>query len=151
MSSRHDQLTVLIEPVVKALGCVLWGLEYLSQGRRATLRVYIDKEGGVNLDDCEKVSRQISSVLDVEDPIQGQYALEVSSPGVDRPLYTLAQFSRYVGERVNIRLRVPFEGRRKFTGTLSGVEDNDVLVVVDEHEYLLPVETIEKANIIPRF
>ncbi|MEJ2442760.1 MAG: ribosome maturation factor RimP [Exilibacterium sp.] len=151
MSSRHDQLTVLIEPVVKALGCVLWGLEYLSQGRRVTLRVYIDKEGGVNLDDCEKVSRQISSVLDVEDPIQGQYALEVSSPGVDRPLYTLAQFSRYVGERVNIRLRVPFEGRRKFTGTLSGVEDNDVLVVVDEHEYLLPVETIEKANIIPRF
>ncbi|MEJ2415690.1 MAG: ribosome maturation factor RimP [Exilibacterium sp.] len=151
MSSRHDQLTVLIEPVVKALGCVLWGLEYLSQGRRVTLRVYIDKEGGVNLDDCEKVSRQISSVLDVEDPIQGQYALEVSSPGVDRPLYTLAQFSRYVGERVNIRLRVPFEGRRKFTGILSGVEDNDVLVVVDEHEYLLPVETIEKANIIPRF
>jgi len=151
MASRQEQLRTLIEPVVESLGCVLWGLEYMSQGRQSTLRLFIDGENGVSLEDCEKVSRQVSSVMDVEDPIVGEYTLEVSSPGTDRPLYTLEQFSRYVGEQVAIRLRVPFEGRRKFTGLLSGVEADDVRVVVDDFEYLLPIESIDKANIIPQF
>ena len=89
--------------------------------------------------------------MDVEDPIAGEYTLEVSSPGMDRPLYTLEHFSRFAGEMVAIRLRSAFEGRRKFSGLLRGVEGDDVLVVVDEHEYLLPIEMIDKANIIPRF
>lgn len=151
MASKHEQLKVLIEPVIEALGCQLWGLEYFSQGRHSTLRIFIDSENGISLEDCEKVSRQVSSVMDVEDPIAGEYTLEVSSPGMDRPLYTLGQFERYTGEQVNIRLRVPFDGRRKFSGVLRGVEGDDVVVVVDEHEYLLPIESIDKANIVPRF
>ncbi len=151
MASKHDQLTDMLTPVVASLGCELWGLEYFTQGRHSTLRLYIDKEGGVGLEECEKVSRQVGAVLDVEDPIAGEYTLEVSSPGMDRPLYTLEQFSRYTGEQVNIKLRSAFEGRRKFSGILQGVEDDDVLVVVDDTEYLLPIELIEKANIVPRF
>lgn len=151
MASKHDVLTAMLAPVVTSMGCELWGLEYLSQGKHSTLRLYIDKEGGVGLEECEQVSRQASAVLDVEDPIAGEYTLEVSSPGMDRPLYTLEQFARYQGEQVSIRLRSAFEGRRKFAGVLRGVEEGDVLVVVDDHEYLLPIEMIEKANIVPRF
>ena len=94
------QLQQLLEPVVESLGCSLWGLEYISQGRHTTLRLYIEAEGGVGVEHCEKVSRQVSAVMDVEDPISGEYTLEVSSPGLDRPLYTLEQFQAYVGETV---------------------------------------------------
>ncbi len=152
MASKHDQLVELLTPVVESLGCELWGLEYFTQGRHSTLRLYIDRpEIGVGLAECEAVSRQVSSVLDVEDPIAGEYTLEVSSPGMDRPLYTLEQFARYAGEQVEIKLRSAFEGRRKFKGILRGVEEDEVLVVVEDHEYMLPIELIDKANIIPRF
>ncbi|MGQ9425747.1 ribosome maturation factor RimP [Gilvimarinus sp. F26214L] len=147
-----NHLVELVEPVARSLGCELWGLEYHASGRhRGTLRIYIDKPDGVNLSDCERVSRQVSSVLDVEDPIQGEYNLEVSSPGVDRPLFTLEQFAEYAGERVQVRLRTPFEGRRQFKGLLTGVEDDEVKVVVEDHEYLLPIEWIDKANVAPGF
>lgn len=151
MASKHDQLKALLQPVVESFDCELWGLEYFSQGRHSTVRLYIDAPEGVTLEDCERVSRQASAVLDVEDPIAGEYTLEVSSPGVDRPLYTLEQFARYAGEQVTIKLRSAYEGRRKFSGLLNGIENDDVLVVVDENEYLLPIELIEKANIVPRF
>lgn len=151
MASKHDRLVDLLTPVVESFDCELWGLDYFSQGRQSTVRLYIDRPDGVGLSHCEQVSRQASSVMDVEDPIAGEYTLEVSSPGVDRPLYTLAQFARYKGEQVSIRLRSAFDGRRKFTGQLTGVEDEDVLVVVDDNEYLLPIDLIEKANIVPRF
>ncbi len=151
MASKQEQLKALIVPVVEGLGYLFWGLDYLSQGRHTTLRLYIDKEDGIALEDCEIVSRQISGVLDVEDPIPGEYTLEVSSPGMDRPLYTLAHFVRYIGEEIAVKLRVPFEGRRRFTGILNGVEGEDILVVVDDHEYLLPLSSIDKANIVPRF
>lgn len=151
MASKHDVLTELLGPVVESLGCELWGLEYFSQGRHSTVRLYIDRPEGIGLAECEQVSRQVSSVLDVEDPITGEYTLEVSSPGVDRPLYTLSHFSRYVGEQISMTLRTAFEGRRKFSGVLRGVEGEDVLIVVNDHEYLFPIEQIEKANIVPRF
>jgi len=151
MASKQQQLQALIAPVVSALGCELWGLEYLTQGRQSTVRVYIERDGGVTLEDCERVSRQLGSVFDVEDPVSEHYTLEVSSPGMDRPLYTLEQFALYLGEEVALRLRAPIDGRRKFKGVLRSLENNDVLVVVDEKEYLLPFETIEKANIVPRF
>lgn len=151
MASKHDQLTELLAPVVEAMGCQLWGLEYFSQGRHSTLRLYIDHADGVGLKECERVSRQVSSVLDVEDPIAGEYTLEVSSPGMDRPLYTLEQYTHFVGEQVTVKLRSAFEGRRKISGRLSAVEGDEVVIVVDEHEYVLPIELIEKANIIPRF
>ena len=151
MSSKLEQLQALLAPVVEALGYQCWGIEFLSQGRHSLLRVYIDKADGILVDDCEIVSRQLSGVLDVEDPISSEYTLEVSSPGMDRPLFTLEQFAAFVGEQAKIKLRSPFDGRRNFQGLLRGVEEQDVVVQVDDHEYLLPIDLIDKANIIPRF
>jgi ribosome maturation factor RimP len=151
MASIQERLTEMFEPVASALGCELWGVEYMAQGRRALLRVYIDKEGGIGVEDCEKVSRQVSSVLDVEDPIQSEYTLEVSSPGMDRPLFKLQQFEANVGETVAVRLRLPFEGRRKFTGLLKGIENEEIVLEVDNEEYVLPYELVDKANIVPQF
>lgn len=151
MATKEQQLHDLIAPAVTALGYEMWGLEYLTHGGETVLRVFIDSENGINVDDCAAVSRQVSAVLDVEDPISGEYNLEVSSPGMDRPLFTLDQFQRYSGEQVKIRLRSPFEGRRNFSGRLVGVEADEVVVAVDEHEYLLPIELIDKANVVPQF
>ena len=151
MSSKLEQLQAMLAPVVESLGYECWGVEFISQGRHSLLRVYIDHANGILVDDCEAVSRQISAVLDVEDPISSEYTLEVSSPGMDRPLFTLEQFAKHVGEQVKIKLRSPFDGRRNFQGLLRGVEDQDVVVLVDDHEFLLPIDLIDKANIIPSF
>ncbi|WP_462379500.1 ribosome maturation factor RimP [Pseudomonas sp. Marseille-QA0892] len=151
MSSKLEQLQAMLGPVVEALGYQCWGIEFISQGKHSLLRVYIDHVDGILVEDCETVSRQISGVLDVEDPITSEYTLEVSSPGMDRPLFTLEQFAAHAGEQVKIRLRSPYEGRRNFQGLLQGTEDQDVVVRVEEHEYLLPIDLIDKANIIPRF
>lgn len=145
--SRSAQLQEMLEPAVKAVGFELWGLEYHASGRNALVRVFIDSPNGVTVDDCAKVSRQIGSVLDVEDPIQGEYNLEVSSPGLDRPLYTLAQYRQYVGYRIQLRLRFPFEGKRKLSGILGGVEGDELVLVVADEEYTLPFESIERAKI----
>jgi ribosome maturation factor RimP len=149
VASKERQLSELLEPTVEALGFELWGLEYLSQGRHTLLRLYIEGENGITVDDCAAVSEQVSGVLDVEDPITGEYTLEVSSPGMDRLLFKLDQYPAYVGETVELRLRRAFEGRRKFRGLLKGIEDEDVVVQVDDHEYLLPHDDIEKARVHP--
>ena len=115
------------------------------------LRIYIDHENGILIEDCETVSRQLSAVMDVEDPISSEYTLEVSSPGMDRPLFTLPQFAAFVGEQVKIRLRSAVEERRNFQGLIRSVEDQDVVVQMGEFEYLLPIDLIEKANILPNF
>ena len=154
MAGKQSQLEALIGPVVESLGYQLWGMEFKSQGKQSMLRIFIDaldKEKGIQLDDCEKVSRQVSGVLDVEDPITEEYTLEVSSPGVDRQLFTLEQYAEWAGAEVNLRLRVPFEGRRKFRGIVRGIEDQDVVLIVDDHELLLPIESIDKAQVIPKF
>jgi len=151
LSGKTVKIEELIRPGVEALGYELWGLDHQSQGRHTLLRVYIDSEKGIGVDDCAKVSHQISGVLDVEDPIAGEYNLEVSSPGMDRPLYTPEQYAQYIGSDINVRLRVPFDGRRKFLGRLTGIEDGDVVLTVEEHEYLLPFDQIDKANVVPRF
>jgi len=149
VASKEQQLIDLLKPVVEALGFEFWGIEYIAQGNNSVLRVFIDSENGIHVDDCALVSRQISGVMDVEDPITSEYNLEVSSPGVDRPLFTLEHFSRYVGEFVDVKLRYAFEGRRKFKGKLVGIEDGeDIVVHVDNHEYLLPIDAIDKANLI---
>jgi ribosome maturation factor RimP len=151
LSNKTVKLEELLRPGVEALGYELWGLDYQSHGRHTMLRVYIDSDKGIGVDDCAKASHQISGVMDVEDPISGEYNLEVSSPGMDRPLYTLAQFKEYIDSDVSIRLRTSFEGRRKFLGRLMGVEDGDVVLMVEEHDYLLPFDQIDKANVVPRF
>ncbi len=138
--------------MVEGLGYEFWGIEFRSHGHHSKLRVFIDDaENGIAIDDCEKVSRQVSGVMDVEDPIQTEYTLEVSSPGMDRPLFRLEQYEAFIGHKVQIKLRMAFEGRRKFLGLIKGVEGDDVVVVVDDHEYLLPFDSIEKANIVPVF
>ncbi|NCF20052.1 MAG: ribosome maturation factor RimP [Haliea sp.] len=147
MASKEQQLTDMLEPTVEALGFELWGVEYLSQGRHSVLRIYIEGENGITVDDCAAVSEQVGSVLDVEDPITGEYTLEVSSPGMDRLLFKLDQYPGYVGEMVELRLRSAFEGRRRYKGVLQGIEGDDVVLRVDNHEYLLPHGAIEKARI----
>ena len=149
MASKEQQLNDLLKPLVEALGYDFWGLEYISQGKNSVLRVFIDKEEGIAVDDCAVVSRQISGVMDVEDPIASEYNLEVSSPGLDCPIFTLEQFKQFVGESVEVKLRYAYEGRRKFKGQLVGIEDEeDIVVHVDNHEYLLPIDAIDKANLI---
>lgn len=150
VSAKLKHLQELVEPAVVGLGLELWGLEYNSAGQNSLLRIYIDGPDGVNVDDCARVSHQVSGILDVEDPIAEHYTLEVSSPGMDRPLYTLKQFEAYRGHRVQIKLRVPFEGRRNFKGLLNGVEGDEVLLIVDNEEYLLPVDYIDRANVVPQ-
>lgn len=149
--SRAADLEALLAPVILAQGCELWGLEFSTQGRHSLLRVYIDSPAGVMLEDCERISRQISAVMDVEDPIASAYTLEVSSPGLDRQLYTPSQFISYIGHRIAVRLRAPYQGRRRFQGLLNGLEDGDLVLQVDDTEYLLPLESIDKANVVPVF
>ena len=150
MAGKDQQITDLLGATIEALGFELWGVEYLSQGRHSLLRIYIDAEQGITVEDCALVSQQVGSVLDVEDPITGEYTLEVSSPGMDRLLFRLDQYPGFVGEIVDLRLRTPFEGRRKFKRVLTGIEGEDVVIRVDDHEYLLPHSAIEKARIQPR-
>ena len=150
MASKEQQIQQLLEPTVEALGFELWGLEYLSQGKHSLLRLYIEHQNGITVDDCAAVSEQVGSVLDVEDPVTGEYTLEVSSPGIDRLLFKLEQFPAYTGEIIELRLRSAFDGRRKFKGILKGIEGEDVVVQVDDHEYLLPHNAIDKARVQPR-
>ena len=107
-----DQLNELIQPVVEAMGCKLWGIERLSMGRYSTVKIYIDSKVGVDIEDCAKVSRQVSSLLDVEDPVNGEYTLEVSSPGLNRRLFNLDHYAAFIGSAVRIRLKRPYEGQR---------------------------------------
>lgn len=151
MSSKIDALKEIIEPVVTGLEYDFWGLEFVSQGKYSTLCIYIDSDNGITVDDCASVSRQVAAVLDVEDPIKSQYTLEVSSPGMDRPLFTAGQFEKFKGHMVELRLNHAFEGRRKFKGQINGLEDGDLLLVVDNEEFVLPIDQIDKANLVPVF
>lgn len=151
MAIKDAALHALIEPVVSAMGFELWGIDHLSQGKHSRLVIYIDHDDGVSVDDCADVSRQVSAVLDVEDPVPGEYRLEVSSPGMDRPLFTLEQFERYAGHVVAVKLRLPFDGRRKFQGLLAGVESDEVLLQIDGEEYCFPIEGIDQARVVPQF
>jgi len=144
----NKQLQAIIEPAVTALGYELVGIEYMSQGKHSVLRIYIDHENGISVDDCADVSHQVSAVLDVEDPITGLYTLEVSSPGLDRPLFSEAHYQRYLGQLAEIRLRSPLEGRRRFKGRLQAVQDGQVMIEVDGVEYSISLDNIEKANLV---
>ena len=148
MNSSEVLITELIGTTVQALGLELWGVELLQQGRYSLLRVYIEREEGVTIEECEKVSRQVSALLDVEDPIAGEYTLEVSSPGVDRPLFSVEQYAKYVGSEVNLKLRRAVDGRRKFKGQIIKVSGDIVGLLVEGTEYDLEHSDIEKASIV---
>lgn len=183
MNAREDQIESLLTPAVEALGCELWGLEYLSQGRRSRLRIYIERPEGVTVEDCERVSREVSDLLDVEDVIPAAYTLEVSSPGMDRILFKASHFAANVGAVVDVRLNFPLEGRKHIVGVLVGLEDDEVIVRPLEQapaagrqaaaksaveadaggeadgqdgaaageEYVLPLENIHRARLVPQF
>ncbi len=142
----HDRL---LEPVVQGMGYELVGVEFDAHQR--VLRVYIDHPDGITLDDCSKVSYQISGVLDVEDPIAGRYQLEISSPGMDRPLFALEHFERFKGELVRLQLSRALDGRRRFKARLLGVEGQEVLLQDGEVTLRIPYEMIEKARLAPEF
>jgi ribosome maturation factor RimP len=144
-----DKVRRPVEAAVRGLGYELVGVEYLPQGRRSLLRVYIDSPEGVTVDDCERVSHQVSGVLDVDDPIHGQYVLEVSSPGLDRPLFTAEHFRRFAGNRVRLRISPPLEGRRNFTGLLKGMQDETVVLVHEDGEWEIPLNYVEQARLVP--
>ncbi|HEV2212062.1 MAG TPA: ribosome maturation factor RimP [Gammaproteobacteria bacterium] len=145
----REKLLGMLEPVAAALGYELVELEFHPQGRGGLLRLYIDRAEGVGLDDCEKVSRQVSALLDVEDPIPGAYTLEVSSPGLDRPLRRPEDYTRFAGQRAKLELLLPRDGRRRFNGTLQGLEAGEVLIEVDGVSYRLPLAEIGKARLVP--
>lgn len=151
MSAKLQQLDAMLRPVIEGLGFDCWGIDYRAQGKHSVLRVYIDHPDGISVEHCEQVSRQISGVLDVEDPISNNYSLEVSSPGMDCPLFSLAHYQALVGSQIQLKLRMAFEGRRKYLGIINGVQDNDVLLVVDDHELQLPFDSIESAQVVPVF
>ncbi len=152
MAVASDKLIEMILGAVEPLGYELVGVEYLSQGKGGSLlRIYIDHEHGIGVDDCAKVSHQVSGVLDVEDPIQENYSLEVSSPGLDRPIFFEKDYVRFAGHRVNVRLRTKLHDRRRYEGVLNGVRDGNVLVAVDGEETALPLDLIDKARLVPEF
>ena len=157
MSDKATEIANLLAPTVEALGLDLLGAEYLPAPGGATLRLYIDvplaeqPERIVNIDDCERVSREVSAQLDVEDPISGNYTLEVSSPGVDRPLFTLEQFERHIGESAKVGLKLPQERRRRLQGEIVVVDAvaATVTFTVDGKPFVVAFDNIDKARIIP--
>jgi len=144
-----EELIQLLEPTVEGLGYELSDLELKLGGRDGVIRVYIDKPDGIGLEDCETVSRQISAVLDVEDPIPGHYVLEVSSPGLDRRLTKVEHFQRFTGETVKVKLRFPLEGRRNYRGQLMTVDEESIEVEVDGQSHRVPIATIASARLVP--
>jgi ribosome maturation factor RimP len=148
---KSVKLTNLLQPLVEDLGYEFVGLEHGSNPKNPVLVVYIDKPEGIAVQDCEKVSREVAALLDVEDPIPGRYSLEISSPGLKRPLFTLAHFEQFVGEIAKISLYAPQEGRRKFNGEILGVEDEQVKLEQDGTEVLLELGNIAKARLVPDY
>jgi len=151
--NSSGQLNELLEPVVTAMDFEFVGLEYLNQGNGSVLRIYIDQEQGITVDDCADVSRQVSAVLDVEDPISGEYTLEVSSPGMDRPLFTKEHYIQFIGHEIKLSLIHPTEetNRKRFRGMLSAVEGEDIILEVDNEEFCLSLSNIAKANLVVQF
>ncbi len=149
MYRQNQTLIRLLEPVIEAMGYELLGIEQASKGGTDLLRIYIDQDGGIRVEDCERVSGQVSGVLDVEDPLKGAYTLEVSSPGLDRPLFTLAQFEQHIGAEANVRLRQPLADRRRLRGIIEAVENNTIVMQVDGVRYEIDPDRVEHARLIP--
>lgn len=151
MRRSVSHLWELFEPVVEGMGYELIEIEYHPNPNYGVLRLYIDKDSGIEVDDCSAVSRQISAILDVEDPVPGKFNLEISSPGLDRPLRRLEDFERFAGEEVKVKTSMAFEGQRNFKGRLNGTDDDLVIIECEDKEVRLPVTAIDKARLVPDF
>ena len=139
----------MLEPTVERLGYELADLEVRLGSKGGMVRIFIDKPEGIDLEDCERVSLAVSALLDVEDPVPGNYNLEVSSPGLDRKLTKVEHFQRFEGDTVNVKMRFPIEGRRRFRGTLVSSDDENIVVEVDGESHSLPLKTIDTARLVP--
>lgn len=144
---QDAELLSLLSPVIQSMGYEMWGIEHLPRGGSSILRVYIDNDTGITLADCETVSQQVTGVLDVNDPIRGSYDLEISSPGLDRPLFTLAQVARYAGATVRLKLRNKLNGRRNIQGEIRAVEGEVIQVATEDEILSVPADLVEKANL----
>ncbi|RUQ90011.1 ribosome maturation factor RimP [Legionella septentrionalis] len=144
---KQDEIEQLITPTIEDMGYILWGCEYLAQGKHSLLRVYIDHDNGIGIEDCERVSRQVSALLDVEDPIPGNYSLEVSSPGIPRPLFHSWQYQNYLGQGVQIKLFKPVAGQRKFTGIITSADETRLVLTIDDEAQEFLFSNIAKANL----
>ena len=153
MTKIADKVLLIINSIIIDMGYELLGIEYVGSGKHSVLRLYIDCEEGVGVNDCETVSRQVSSIMDVEDPINGQYNLEVSSPGIERPLFVIGQYQRLLGHDVCLRTYRPIDGRRKFTGCIGSVGEtsNTIELVTELGPVTLDIDLIEKANLIAHY
>ncbi len=150
LSTLEQKLTEIISAPVEALGFELVGLEFI-RARVSTLRVYIDSEEGITVDNCADVSHQVSAVLDVEDPIPGLYNLEISSPGLERPLFKAEHYQRFIGEDVSLVLRMAMQNRRKWQGIIKSVDGEMITVTVDGKDEVFALSNIQKANLVPHF
>ncbi|MDX7986809.1 ribosome maturation factor RimP [Xenorhabdus sp. 12] len=150
MSTLEQKLTEMISAPVEALGFELVGLEFI-RARVSTLRVYIDSEEGITVDNCADVSHQVSAVLDVEDPISVLYNLEISSPGLERPLFKAEHYQRFLGEEVSLVLRMAMQNRRKWQGIIKAVDGEMITVTVDGKDEVFALSNIQKANLVPHF
>lgn len=151
MTDLEKQLHVMLESAVVATGHELIGLEFVRAGRHSTLRIFIDNENGITVDDCAEVSRQVSSVLDLDDPITLAYNLEVSSPGLDRPLFKAEHYQRFIGSEVLILLKIAMQNRRKWKGNILCVSGETVTIEVDGNQEAFALSNIAKANLVPSF
>lgn len=149
VASVEEEIEAVIEPAVSALGYELVGVEFQQERGGYVLRAYIDSPHGVTVDDCAHVSYQVSGVLDVEDPVQERYQLEISSPGLDRPLFKARDYERFAGQRAQLRLQELWHGRRKLTGTLRGTEGDNVCIEVEGQEFRVPLAMIRRARLVP--
>lgn len=141
----------LLKPAIENLGYEFVGLEYGDQGSGMLLRIYIDKEAGIQISDCEATSRRVSAILDVEDIIARHYDLEISSPGLDRPLFKKEHYWQFISRRVKVVMAVPRAGRRRFTGILQGFSGDQIIVEADDGVFELPFADVVKARLVPEF
>lgn len=149
---KEEELNALLAPLLRDLGLELVGIEFSPGHGGSLLRVYIDVEGRpVTIDDCERASREISALLDVNDPVAGRYTLEVSSPGLDRPLFTPEQFARFAGEAVKINVNLPIDGRRRFHGTIKAIDGDRITIEQDGEPVTLVHANIAKARLAPDY
>ena len=151
MSQLEKKLTDMLVAPVEALGFELVGIEFVRAGKHSTLRVYIDHVDGITVENCADVSHQVSAVMDVEDPISVEYNLEVSSPGMDRPLFKEQHYLNCVGEVISVRLKMPLNDRRNFKGKLLACEAGNLTIQVDNQTYVLAIVNVEKGNLVPSF
>lgn len=151
MASLQERLEQMLEPVIVSLGCELLLLEYSPSPKNAMLRLYIDAPAGITLEDCERVSKEVAGVMDVEDPIRSAYRLEVSSPGLDRPLVKPAHFQRFVGQQAKVQLMAPINGRRRFIGAIVSADADIVRIETEQGIAEIPLAEIDRARLVPDY